>query len=145
MLAILYVMVGGAMMLVLVVLAVVVVGIKQEPSAQELSSRAPSATTAWVRRLIGVYVRKPDQSRAFHEDRGEPPITAWNPPPGQEGPRNKGAGNHGLERDITIQSSKLGSRIRSFVPRPPTPDRKEVTAIAGIHGRAGSRDAARRS
>jgi hypothetical protein len=60
MLTILYFTVGGAMMLVLVVLAVVVVGIKQEPSAKELSSRAPSATTAWVRRLIGVYVRKPD-------------------------------------------------------------------------------------
>jgi hypothetical protein len=80
MLAILCVMVGGVMMLVLVVLAVVVVGIKQEPSAKELSSRAPSVTTAWVRRLIGVYVRKPDQPRAFHEDRGELPVTAWNPP-----------------------------------------------------------------
>ena len=86
MLAILYLMVGGAMMLVLVVLAVVVVGIRQEPSAKELSSRAPSVLTAWVRRLLGVYVRKPDQPPAIDEDRGEPPITAWNLPRGPRRP-----------------------------------------------------------
>ena len=80
MLAILYLMVGGAMMLVLVVLAVVVVGIRQEPSAKELSSRAPNATTARVRRLLGVYVRKPDQPPAFDSDRGEPSITARDSP-----------------------------------------------------------------
>lgn len=80
MLAILYLMVGGTMMLVLAVLAVVVMGIRQEPSAKELSSRAPGVLTAWVRCLLGVYVRKPDQPPAFHEDRGEPPITAWAPP-----------------------------------------------------------------
>jgi hypothetical protein len=80
MLGILYLMVGGTMMLVLAVLAVVVMGIRQEPSAKELSSRAPSVLTAWVRRLLGVYVRKPDRPPAFDEDRGEPPITAWAPP-----------------------------------------------------------------
>jgi hypothetical protein len=80
MLNILYLMVGGTMMLVLVVLVVVVVGIKQEPSAKELPSQAPNALTAWVRRLVGVYVRKPDQPRAFDEDRGEPWIAARNPP-----------------------------------------------------------------
>jgi hypothetical protein len=78
MLAILCLMIGGTMMLVLVVLAVVVVGIKQEASARELSSRAPNALTAWVRRLLGVYVRKPDQLPAIGENRGDPWIAARN-------------------------------------------------------------------
>jgi hypothetical protein len=86
MLAILYLLVGGTMILVLVVLAVVVVGIKQEPSATELSSQAPSALTAWVRRLLGVYVRKPDPPPAFDEDRGQPRITARNSPDLTRGP-----------------------------------------------------------
>lgn len=78
MLTILYVMVGGTTMLVLVVLAVVVVGIKQEPSAKELPSQAPNALTAWVRRLLGVYVRKPDQpSTKIAANPGSPPR---NPP-----------------------------------------------------------------
>jgi hypothetical protein len=46
MLAILYLMVGGTMTLVLVVLAVVVVAIRQEPSTKELPSQAPNALTA---------------------------------------------------------------------------------------------------
>jgi hypothetical protein len=46
--------------LVLIVFAVVVAGIRREPSAAELSSRAPSLISAITRRLIDVYVRKPD-------------------------------------------------------------------------------------
>ena len=61
MLTILVLMVGAVMVLVLVLLAVVVVGIKQEPPAEELTSQPPNVVTAWVRRLLGVYVRKPDQ------------------------------------------------------------------------------------
>ena len=80
MLVILYFMASSTMMLVLVVLAVVVVGIKQEPSAKELSSQAPNALTAWVRRLLGVYVRKPNQPPASDEDRREPWISARNSP-----------------------------------------------------------------
>jgi hypothetical protein len=113
MLAILYLMVGGAMMLVLVVLAVVVVGIRQEPSAKELSSRAPSVTTAWVRRLLGVYVRKPGQPPAF-EDRGEPPITASNPPAGLTGSPNEGcrqscleAQRHHSEQQVSLTHTDL--------------------------------------
>jgi hypothetical protein len=49
--------VGG---LVLILLAVVVAGIRREPSAAELSSRPPSVISAMTRRLIGVYVRRPD-------------------------------------------------------------------------------------
>ena len=60
MLTILFLAVGGVMVLVLVLLAIVVVGIRQEPSADELHMQAPSLTAALVRRLLGVYVRKPD-------------------------------------------------------------------------------------
>jgi hypothetical protein len=86
MLAILYLVVGGIMAFVLVVLALVVVGIKQEPSAKQLPSQAPNALTAWVRRLLGVYVRKPEQPPAFDEDRREPSVTAQNSPDWQRGP-----------------------------------------------------------
>jgi hypothetical protein len=51
----------GAMGLVLVVLAVVVAGIRQEPSAQELTRQAPRLTARLTRRLLGVYVRRPDR------------------------------------------------------------------------------------
>ena len=50
----------GAMALVLVVLAVVVVGIRQEPSAQELTGQPPRLIARLTRRLLGVYVRRPD-------------------------------------------------------------------------------------
>ncbi len=78
--------VGGVMVLVLVFLAVVVAAIKQEPQAQELTSQPPSAITAWVRRLLGVYVRKPEQPPAIDEDRREPCLTAWEPPRWPKGP-----------------------------------------------------------
>ncbi len=59
MFTILILTVGAVMVLVLVLLAVVVIGIRQEPPADELSRQAPRAIAAWVRRLLGVYVRKP--------------------------------------------------------------------------------------
>ena len=49
-----------AMGLVLAVLAVVVVGIRQEPSSQELTGQAPRLMAKMTRRLVGVYVRRPD-------------------------------------------------------------------------------------
>jgi hypothetical protein len=52
----------AVMGLVLVVLAVVVVGIRQEPSTQELTRRAPRLIATLARRLLGVYVRRPDPS-----------------------------------------------------------------------------------
>lgn len=45
---------AAAMGLVLVVLAAVVVGIRQEPSSQELGGQAPSLLARMTRRLIGV-------------------------------------------------------------------------------------------
>jgi hypothetical protein len=48
--------------LALILLAVVAAGIRQEPPTAELSSRAPSPTAGVARRLLGVYVRRPDPS-----------------------------------------------------------------------------------
>jgi hypothetical protein len=86
MLTILFLAIGSVMVLVLVLLAVVVAAIKQEPQAQELTSQPPNAITAWVRRLLGVYVRKPDQPPALDEGRGEPCLTAGDTPRWPEGP-----------------------------------------------------------
>lgn len=49
----------AATVLVAILLAVVVVGIKLEPPASELSTKAPSLTAAIVRQALGVSVRKP--------------------------------------------------------------------------------------
>ncbi len=57
----------AAMGLVLVVLAVVVVGTRQEPFARS------------VRRMLGVYVRRPDATVIPDERRGEPGHTARGP------------------------------------------------------------------
>lgn len=46
---------------VMILLAVVVVAIRQEPRA-ELGTRAPNPVAAMVRRLLGLYVRRPDQT-----------------------------------------------------------------------------------
>ena len=86
MLTVLVLMVGAVMVLVLALLAVVVVGIKQELPATELTSRPSNVVTAWVRRLLGVYVRKPDQPAAVDEGRREPCLTAWEPPRWPKGP-----------------------------------------------------------
>jgi hypothetical protein len=86
MLTVLVFIVGVVMLLVLVLLAVVVVGIKQEPPAEEMTSQPPNAITAWVRRLLGVYVRKPDRPSALDEDRGEPCLTGWDPSHWSKGP-----------------------------------------------------------
>ena len=74
MLTILLLAVGAAMVLVLVLLAVVVIGMKQEPSADELRRQAPSLMAALVRRVLGLSVRKPDPS--VDERNDEPCLTA---------------------------------------------------------------------
>ena len=74
MLTILLLAVGAVMMLVLILLAVVVIGMRQEPPTDELSMQAPSLFTALVRRMLGVYVRKPDPS--LDERYGEPSLIA---------------------------------------------------------------------
>jgi hypothetical protein len=74
MLTILILAVGAMMVLVLVLLAVVVIGIRQEPPADELNRQAPSLFAALIRRMLGVSVRKPDPS--LDERHGEPYLAA---------------------------------------------------------------------
>ena len=86
MLTILFLAVGSVMVFALVLLAVVVVAIKQEPQAEELAPQPPTAITAWVRRLLGVYVRKPDQPPVDDDDHRESGLTAWERPRWPGGP-----------------------------------------------------------
>jgi hypothetical protein len=60
MLTALFLLVVAIAVLVVILLAVVVAGIHQEPSAAELTSRAPSQMASLVRRMVGVHVRRPD-------------------------------------------------------------------------------------
>ena len=59
MLTILILVVGSVTVFVLLLLVIVVIGIRQEPSMEELREQAPSLPAVFVRRLLGVYVRKP--------------------------------------------------------------------------------------
>ena len=59
MLTILILVVGSATVLVVLLLVIVIIGIHQEPPMEELREQAPSLTTVFVRRLLGVYVCKP--------------------------------------------------------------------------------------
>ena len=63
---------AAAMGLVLVVLAAVVIGISQEPSAQELTRQPPSPLARLARRVLRVYVRRPDPAEIPDQHRGEP-------------------------------------------------------------------------
>jgi hypothetical protein len=72
--------------LVLILLAVVVVAVRQEARDTEMSNVAPSLIAVMVRRLLGVYVRRPTLP-ADSTDREEewspdiPPATARSRPP----------------------------------------------------------------
>jgi hypothetical protein len=76
--------------LVLILLAVVVVAIRQEPRDTEMSNVAPSLIAVMVRRLLGVYLRRPTTQADNTEWREEwspdmPPAAARNRPPGGRG------------------------------------------------------------
>jgi hypothetical protein len=60
---------GSPAVLVVLLLIIVMIGIHQEPSLEELGEQAPSLIAAFVRRLLGVYVRKPDSPPKL--DRGD--------------------------------------------------------------------------
>ena len=60
MLIVLVLVIGSVSILLVLLFLIVVIGIRQEPPMEELSEQAPSLTTVFVRRLLGVYVRKPD-------------------------------------------------------------------------------------
>ncbi len=59
MLTALILVVFAVVALVVVLLTVVVVAIRQEPRNTEMSNVAPSLIAVMVRRLLGVYVRRP--------------------------------------------------------------------------------------
>ena len=59
MLTALILVVFAVIVLVLILLGVIVVGIRQEPRDAELSDVAPSPIAVLVRRLTGLYVRRP--------------------------------------------------------------------------------------
>jgi len=62
--------VAAAMALVAVLLfAVVVAGIRQEPANAEMTSRARRPTAALARLLLGVYVRRPNPVEDTTADR----------------------------------------------------------------------------
>jgi len=87
MLTVLILLVLAVAAFVLLLLAVAVAGIRQEPPRERLSSKAPGPLSAMVRRLLGVYVRRPadtDVSRetclaghaASRDAEGEGPMTS---------------------------------------------------------------------
>ena len=74
MLTVLILVVFAVVVLVLVLLVVVVVAIRQEPRDAEMSNVAPSLIAVAVRRLLGVYLRRPAPPADSHQ---EWPTTAW--------------------------------------------------------------------
>ena len=71
MLTVLILVVFAVVALVLILLAVVVVAIRQEPRDTEMSNVAPSLIAVVVRRLLGVYLRRPTppaDSTDWHEE-----------------------------------------------------------------------------
>ena len=87
MLTVLILLVLAVFALVLILLAVVVVAIRQEPRDAEMSNMAPSAIAVMVRRLLGVYLRRPTpppDNTYWREERlpDVPPGTAQSRPPG---------------------------------------------------------------
>jgi len=68
-----------AIALVLILLGVVVFAIRQEPRDAEMSNVAPSLIAVMVRRLLGVYVRRPTHPADSIEEWSPdaPSATAW--------------------------------------------------------------------
>jgi hypothetical protein len=87
MLTALVLVIVAVVVLVLVLLVVVVVAIRQEPRDKEMSNVAPSLIAVMVRRLLGVYIRRPTpptDSTDWQEEWSPdtPPATARSRPPG---------------------------------------------------------------
>ena len=68
------ILIGSVTVLFAILLAIVVIGVRHEPQTEELSEQAPSLIAAFVRRLLGVYVRKPGPIP--DEPHGEPSLAA---------------------------------------------------------------------
>ena len=81
---VLIVVVFAVVVLVLILLVVVVVAIRQEPRDVEMSNVAPSLIAVMVRRMLGVYLRRPTppaDSTNWREERSL--ATARSRPPGE--------------------------------------------------------------
>jgi hypothetical protein len=74
MLTVLILIVLAVFALVLILLAIVVVAIRQEPRDVEMSNVAPSLIAVMIRRLLGVYLRRPTPPADSTDWRGE-----WSP------------------------------------------------------------------
>ena len=88
-------------MLVLILLAVVVVAIRQEPRDTEMSNVAPSLIAVVVRRLLGVYLRRPAPPADSHKE--------WPPPhgPRRQAVRQVGGGEIPLQAYTVEQVAKM--------------------------------------
>ena len=62
---------------ILAILVIVVVAIRQEPRDMELSNVAPSRVAIMVRRLLGVYLRRPALPADRLDGHEENPLDAW--------------------------------------------------------------------
>ena len=69
MLTILVILIVSVTIFIVLLLVIVVVGIRQEPPTKELSEHASSLIAVFVRRLLGLHVRKPGSPPNL--DRGE--------------------------------------------------------------------------
>jgi hypothetical protein len=76
---IMFILAAAAMGLVFVVLALVVIGIRQEPRSHELTGQAPRLMARMTRRLVGVYVRRPDLSVIPTSSTGKPSHATHDP------------------------------------------------------------------
>ena len=77
MLTVLILVIAAAGVVALTVLVVVVVAIRQEPRDMELSNVAPSRVAIRVRRLLGVYLRRPTLPANSLDEYEENPPGAW--------------------------------------------------------------------
>ena len=75
------ILIGSVTVLVALLLAIVVIGVRHEPQTEELSEQAPSLMAAFVRRLLGVYVRKPDSPAGWKSRRRSEPLGPNTPDP----------------------------------------------------------------
>jgi hypothetical protein len=75
------ILIGSVTVLFALLLAIVVIGVRHEPQTEELSEQAPSLTAAFVRRLLGVYVRKPDSPAVWKSSRQSEPLGPNAPEP----------------------------------------------------------------
>jgi hypothetical protein len=120
MLLVLMLIVGVVTMLGLVLLAIVIVGIRQEPPEDELARQAPSLTAALVRRLLG--------SLSIGRTSPRSPANCAAMPVSQSARASAG------RKEALYEKSATGRAAR-----------QEMTPIGGLHGRASSGNAARRT